>query len=265
MTSNCITQWYYRKKNTALAQEKCVLNSRSAEMGKYNCFHKIGNAAFRVIGYTVKGFNKKENQDNFGVYSDNTQMVAVLADGLGSAKLSGEGSKKMIKTAINILSSENDLPDDLPRKIMDKWSDGFEGPLSQYDTTMKFVKIKNDEIWYGGIGDGWIAINTNDGYFEVVSGSEFTNQTDSILSEKLADKFVIESLKTKTFKILLMSTDGFSEDFEKDKIIPFLEESYSTISKDPKSYQDNLCKLLDNWPIQTNLDDKTVLVIKGEC
>lgn len=57
----------------------------------------IGDYQYLVIGVSVIGKKKIENQDSFLLSSDKSSLTITVADGLGSAPFSREGA---IKSAI---------------------------------------------------------------------------------------------------------------------------------------------------------------------
>lgn len=227
----------------------------------FNEQYYIGDSNYRVIGCSVMGDGKIENQDSFLIYHDEKQIIVVLADGLGSAVYSKEGSSKIVKIASNILSRDMNQ-DDIPLAILKEWKQSVVGNLNLYDTTLKFVKIKADEIFFGGIGDGWIAINKRKEFINLCANNTFLNQTESILSFGLKEKFIIHKTSTNQFLNLLISTDGFSEDMDKDNGDKFLNEVYKQVLINDKLFESDLQNTLINWPVESNKDDKTIIFVQ---
>ena len=117
-------------------------------------------------------------------------------------------------------------------------------------------------MFFGGIGDGWIALGGPDRYRDLVATNTFSNQTDSILSFDITEKFVVESVPAGDYSTLLISTDGFSEDVEKESGKEFLEEIEKQITLSQENFEMDLETTLENWPVQTNCDDKTIVIIQ---
>ena len=232
-------------------------------MCSHNTTFTISGRNYRVIACSVKGNNKADNQDSYGIFADENQLIVVVADGLGSAELSNIGSKMAVDAAIEVLSSKVDV-DSLSKRVFDVWAEKIGPQISRYDTTCKFVKLTGDNVIYGGIGDGWIVIKDQKGCTELVADNLFTNQTDSILSDDLESKFVVKSFKNDTVENILMATDGFSEDFQKERIIPFLESAHEQIMANHEAFRKDMGTFLADWPVKTNEDDKTVIIIQGE-
>ena len=51
----------------------------------------VGEYKYNVVGISVIGKKKIENQDSFLISADNVSLNIVVADGLGSAPFSKEG------------------------------------------------------------------------------------------------------------------------------------------------------------------------------
>ena len=222
---------------------------------------KLLDKDISIYAFSVMGAGKIDNQDSFSIYSDENQIIIVVADGLGSAAFSQEGSKKITKVAVDILSkSENYYSTYL--EILNKWKDCLEGNINQYDTTLKFIKIHNKKIIYGGVGDGWISIKLDNDLINVIAENTFSNQTDSILSFNLKDKFIIKEYVIDGNVIGLVSTDGFSEDIDKDNSKEFLESIDKELSRDESNFINDTKYTLLNWPVETNKDDKTVVFFR---
>lgn len=224
---------------------------------------KIGNRIYSIIGCSVIGNGKIENQDSYECYSDDKQIIITVADGLGSATFSKEGSSKIVKLLIDIIREE--ISDEqIPLKLLNRWKVAVGGNLNLYDTTIKFIHITNDRIKYGGVGDGWIAINTTDELISLCASNTFSNQTDSILSFDLKNKFINKEISSDGTKNILISTDGFSEDIEKENGKAFMDDVYNQMIKDRKAFEEDIRATLENWPIESNKDDKTVIFIHIE-
>ena len=229
-------------------------------MDMVNQTYIVNSKKYQVVAYSVMGGGKLENQDSFNVYADGSQLIVVVADGLGSATFSKEGSSKIVDITTKILSADTN-DESIALTILKEWKSAVGGNLNLYDTTVKFVKIKDEEITYGGIGDGWIAINLNGEFISLCADNIFSNQTDSILSFNLKDKFLIKRNK-KPIKNLLISTDGFSEDMDKENGNKFLDDVYLQIREQPNIFFEELKKTLEHWPVESNRDDKTVVFIQ---
>lgn len=223
----------------------------------------LGNRCYTIVSCSVMGEGKIENQDSMKVYHDENQIVIVVADGLGSSIYSKEGAQKITLLSSTILAERSDLSE-VASELQTKWKDGLEGNLNLYDATVKFIKITERDVFYGGVGDGWIAFNTNDGFVDMTSSNSFSNQTDTILSFDLKGKFRIERIDTEKLKTALISTDGFSEDMDKDNGGAFLSAVSEQILANSEAFKKEIEDTLSHWPVETNRDDKTVVFIERE-
>lgn len=225
---------------------------------------KIKNSVFFIFAASVRGEGKLENQDSFDYYYDDNQIIIALADGLGSAVYSKEGSSKAVKILIDIIK-ENVESKDIPLMLLNRWKKAVGGNFDLYNTTIKFIHIEENKISYGGVGDGWIAFNTGDGLVDLCAENSFSNQTDSILSFDLKNKFIYRQIKSNNILNMLISTDGFSEDIDKEKGKAFLDAVRKEVLSDSEAFWNEFKCSLCNWPVQTNKDDKTaIFIIKSE-
>ena len=224
---------------------------------------KIGKAKYSILAFSEMGFGKLENQDSYEIYSDEDQIIITLADGLGSATFSKEGSSKIVSILTKLIK-ENTDDESLPITLLREWKNAVKGNLNLYDTTVKFIHIKNETIRYGGVGDGWIAINKKDDFISLVASNTFSNQTDSILSFDLNRKFINKEVNTIGILNLLIATDGFSEDIEKDNGKAFMDDVFESVCKDENGFENEMKETLINWPVETNKDDKTVIFVHRE-
>lgn len=224
---------------------------------------KLPSKNISVYAFSVMGEGKIENQDSFKIYSDENQVIIVVADGLGSAAYSKEGSQRITEVAIDILSNTDDF-NGVYLNILNEWKKELEGNINQYDTTLKFLKIKNDMIVYGGVGDGWISIKSDKCLVNMVAENTFSNQTDSILSFNLKEKFNVNEYELGDNLVGLVSTDGFSEDMDKDNSFGLLDGIDKELASNEESFIEDTKNTLLNWPVETNRDDKTVVIFKIE-
>ncbi len=223
----------------------------------------LGNSCYSVVSCSVMGEGKIENQDSLKIYHDENQIIIVVADGLGSAIYSKEGSSKIVSIATRILAERSDLSE-VAFDIQAEWKNGLEGNLNLYDTTVKFIKITETEVLFGGVGDGWIALKTSNNLIDMVSSNSFSNQTDTILSFDLKTKFRTQTIESNLFQSALISTDGFSEDIDKENGEAFLMAVSDQITADAEAFKCEIEETLTHWPVETNRDDKTVVFINRE-
>lgn len=219
----------------------------------------LKNCVAHIVGCSAMGNGKIENQDSVKIRQTSDSLIVVVADGLGSAAYSKEGSEKAVKITADILAQKD--YENLSEKILSLWKENLQGNINQYDTTIKFIQITNEKIIVGGVGDGWIALKNNDAIKSFIVENSFSNQTDSILSIGLDKKFWIEEFNINEYDTTIIATDGFSEDINKEDAFEFLKQSGNEIKKDIDIFAIDLEETLSNWPVQTNRDDKTVVFI----
>lgn len=63
---------------------------------------------------------------------------------------------------------------------------------------------------------------------------------------------------------MVIATDGFSEDIEKDNGKAFMDDVFESVCKDENSFENEMKEALINWPVETNKDDKTVIFVHRE-
>lgn len=212
-----------------------------------------------VIGVSVIGKKKIENQDSFLLSSDKASFAITVADGLGSAPFSKEGAIKICNLCQNMLLSNVD--NNAILKLKEKWKESVKSDFDKYDTTIKFLKISGDEVLFGGVGDGWICLSSGKDTVSLEAPHTFSNQTDSILSIDLLSKFSIKKASITGEFVGLIATDGFSEDIDKKNAAEFLNEIKTNVSNDINDFAEEMENSLKNWPVETNCDDKTVVFI----
>ena len=219
----------------------------------------IGGYRYNVIGISVIGKKKIENQDSFLINSDESSLNIVVADGLGSAPFSKEGADHICRICIESL--KNKLDSDAILKLKEDWKLSVKSDYEKYDTTIKFLRFTDKDITFGGVGDGWICIKNNGNIDSYEQPHTFSNQTDSILSIDLISKFTSKGSEAGKEVVALISTDGFSEDIDKNNLSELLNDIENGISDDVYSFAEEMENDLKNWPVETNCDDKTVVFV----
>lgn len=222
---------------------------------------ELAGREYRVIAHSVIGIGKVENQDSFRVYSNPENLIVVVCDGLGSAPFSREGAEKACSIAIECLKEWKD--ENIRSEIFHRWKDSVGGKPLLYDTTLKFIRIGKTNITIGGVGDGWIVLSKDGEQPSIYSQDHvFSNQTDSLMTFDLKEKFWMKTMSANSCDFFLISTDGFSEDMEASDISPFVTDTCGSIDRDHDGFEKELISTLSNWPIKTNADDKTVVMIR---
>lgn len=219
----------------------------------------IGGYRYNVVGVSIIGKKKIENQDSFLIDADKVSLNVVVADGLGSAPFSKEGADHICRLCAEAL--KNKLDSDAILKLKEDWKLSVMSDYEKYDTTVKFLRFTDKEITFGGVGDGWICIKNNGNIDSYEQPHTFSNQTDSILSIDLISKFLSKDFEAGKEVVALISTDGFSEDIDKNNLSELLNDIENGISDDVYSFAEEMENALKNWPVETNCDDKTVVFV----
>jgi serine/threonine protein phosphatase PrpC len=218
--------------------------------------------SYSQIGFSVKGQGKEENQDRFQFFHNDECVIAVVADGLGSAIYSSHGAELICKITIDILRQTEPVSG-IAIKIRNKWLENLRHKPAACDTTLKFVKVEREKAVVGGIGDGWIAFLSGEEYISIVTENSFANQTDTIMSSDLTSKFLVKEINLNDeCGLFLIATDGFSEDIDKSQGQQFLKNIDASLKADAHDFCSKLEKTLNNWPVKTSADDKTVVLLQ---
>ena len=219
-----------------------------------------GEHVFEIIGCSAKGSEDKVNQDSYGYFSDDDCIIIAVADGLGSAPLSQIGSKHVIQSVIETL--RDPISDCIWERISESWRSSLDGPAEDYDTTCKFACIRKDKVILGSIGDGWLGVKNTDGYFELDNQKEFTNITKSMCSKNMLEETILIECSIDELVSFGLSTDGFSEDMDSESRETFLTDAGCSLSECPLNTFEEIQHVLENWPIKSNKDDKTLILTR---
>ncbi len=221
---------------------------------------RLGNHTYQVIGNTAEGEQAKVNQDSFGIFYNNECLILVVADGLGSAPFSHTGSYNIVESTFEVMSERNS--EKIWERIHKTWESSIMGNPEEYDTTCKFICIRDETVSVGSIGDGWLGIMVATGYHEVENHNSFTNRTESICSQNLDEKACLFECGLEDFLAVGMSTDGFSEDLDRTSRGEFLNDATKVMADDLNAMYTEICSVLKNWPVSSNKDDKTLILIR---
>lgn len=220
---------------------------------------KLNSAEYTILGCSVKGEGKELNQDSFIVYNNDFCIMCLLADGLGSAINAEIGSATVCKVAKELILQRG-ITDDFPELLKKKWAEDLKVKPMSCDTTFKFLVVDSESIVFGGVGDGWIVGVVDGRFFEYKNVNNFSNQTDSMMSVGYEDRFQIVRMPYREIQVLSLATDGFSEDIEGESIEGFIKECSSELRNGAEAFSNDLETMINDWPIKTNQDDKTIIL-----
>lgn len=215
---------------------------------------------YLFVAFTNKGFDKEYNQDYFYLNNDTNSIIVCVADGLGSSKLSHRGAERAVVIMSDVLQNIENF-DDLASTFKDKWKDIIHNDYSLYDTTIKFFQLRKDCIYYGGIGDGLTIFKHDSHFTKSHNTNSFTNQTESINSPSYVQEFKQNTSLNCNFEGLMMATDGISEDIDENQIENMLNQVIKQLQNDVDNFVNNMIELINEWPVKTNHDDKTIVFL----
>lgn len=138
--------------------------------------YRINKYLISVCFASQIGLEKQENQDSIFFGVNNESFALSVCDGLGSAPFSATGSASAAKIMVKQLLSGR-----FEKGVFkEEWLKQFPEDTKKYNTTAKFALIGKEEIRFGGIGDGIIAISMNGAITEYANRGDFSNQTSCI-------------------------------------------------------------------------------------
>lgn len=211
--------------------------------------------------------NHPNIQDAIKFYESDDTIVAVVADGLGSRKMSAHGARLICKLMVEELSEKKpplSASDILSPK---KWQDYLESSNSKLDefcTTCSFALINKSskEICVGQIGDSPIFIKLdNNPVIEMRQEKEFANITDSLGGKTISD-FIIHNYKFKDSVNVLVTSDGIGDELNSsslDSLFLYLTSKYQKFT--PKSRSRRFTKEMKATIGKVNHDDKSAIYI----
>lgn len=221
----------------------------------------LGNKSYCLVGLTQPGKGKTENQDSFSFYNDEECIIGVVADGLGSAIKAAAGAKAVCEATISVLKQDF-LVENLSQEILITWKKTLNGNPLAYDTTLRFFKIHKNNVLVGGVGDGWTSILNGNSFISFEAKNKFANQTESMMSYDMKECFWIQRFEARDSILISIATDGYSEDIDKALAESYLAEVALSI-QEPEKFLFKMQHLLQNWPVESNRDDKTVIFVKA--
>lgn len=214
------------------------------------------------------------NQDAFGYFHSDRLIAVAVADGLGSAAHSDEGSEAAVQIAIrrivDFLSCREPRPEfsaQLRSAIVDEWRSRFEGRCREYATTLLFFGCKPSCYLIGKIGDGMLSVRYRRPSKEPLSFNDteraFLTETYSLVSDSIEAKFLIEVVNCRPevdLESVALASDGVSDDLNDPNryvsdVLARLHERKRTARN---AFVDNH---LAEWPTEAHYDDKTLLLL----
>lgn len=217
---------------------------------------------FSGFGVSVKGKDKKLNQDSFIFQECKDFILLVVCDGLGSKRLSNIGAKSLVQSVVLILNEmklSKNLLSDFESKLKHVWHNKIRFYTQDFEecaSTLLCGVIYDDLSYFGRIGDGIIAIFGNKDYCLEEENKDFANFTHSFGDMAIAWQI----LNTKDLQSVAICSDGISEFLDRDKIMDFFKAYISEY----KNIDQNKLQEIKTWLRDFNAkgfkDDKTLVV-----
>jgi serine/threonine protein phosphatase PrpC len=225
---------------------------------------------YKTYCATVIGVNKKNNQDAHSIYESSKYLISVVADGLGSSKLSEIGSyqaTRAVKKAITQWRSLKNSKTNILLKLVHFYWNLFINDLNLDKknclTTCLFVYIdkKNNKALLCQLGDGIIVFNSVDKVYVTPKSIDF-NYTQALGSTKNISDWNITSIDFNSQNIeFFIATDGISDDIVENKEIDFMRYLIDSMNKIKKNNRNQFLKnILRDWPTKFHKDDKTICI-----
>lgn len=205
------------------------------------------------------------NQDIIKVVEFENRFLAVLADGLGSAKWSRLGAKCACESAVQAYLSRSDENCDWIQSIPDIWRQlvNETGKLpSECSTTcaLVFVDYSTQTITKASIGDTLVIVKPDDSLSDLDENTDdFLNET-TCLGHSDIQRFCVEEFAYSTKFQILLATDGIAEDLELSRIgdfMSFIKKSCARLSRfESRTFlRRNISKAFSKF----NNDDKSMI------
>ena len=187
---------------------------------------------------SLKGLNhyrdKSPCQDRTYYLKNENLNVMVLADGAGSAKFSKIGATIITKFIANFINENFDycFKNINKKKFKDEFIDRClneinstkksEHSINDYATTLLFVAQKDDNFFYGHLGDGGIGLKQGK-KIKLISApenGETANSTFFITSDDAKDRIRLKKGKLKKNNSFVLLSDGaFDCVFDKSSLV----------------------------------------------
>jgi len=215
-------------------------------------------------------------QDSFKIVEcDKDMAIAVVADGLGSAKYADIGSKIAADVSAEYCR-ENITPATKSPQILNSIKASFtaayraieheakekEHPIEHYDTTLTLAVLIRDTLYYGHSGDSGILALTTKGRYETVTKQQRDNE-GRVFPLFFTDKWEFAQYSEKVSGVLL-ATDGIFETFFPIYIKNDPINIHITLARffmDKNQTQAHITSFMENIPHEQVNDDKTVAVL----
>jgi hypothetical protein len=245
---------------------------------------------WQVISASVQGTSHVRNetpcQDSHGYFQLENCIIAAVADGLGSAAKSDEGSKLAVDTALNVLkhalivlpANEKDWEKilshafDESRSSLEKLSESSGLPLREYGTTLILAAITPDWVVTGHIGDGAVVAFLDNGEMETMSEplrGEYANEVAPLTSQNALNlvRYSARQISVKAIALLSDGLQNLSINVASGKpFIPFFTPFFDAITQTINTTETSkmLAEFLNSERVCSKTDDDKTLVVIGK-
>jgi hypothetical protein len=230
----------------------------------------LNSKVLNIVGVSIKGIDKKHNQDSYYYRETNKYILIVVSDGLGSAKYSDLGSKLVMISVQKSITQWRTLQKQeiniLLKMIHFNWNilvNDLQYEMRDCASTCLFVYVdketKNTTI--AQLGDGLIFLKSSKGLYMSVSNVDF-NYTKSLGVSKKAKDWIVKKMDVDLASIkFFIATDGVAEDIVEGKEENFLDYLISSVQEaDHRNRHHHMRNILKNWPTKFHSDDKTICI-----
>ncbi|WP_251628377.1 PP2C family serine/threonine-protein phosphatase [Niallia sp. MER TA 168] len=219
--------------------------------------------------------NNLPNQDAIRIQSFSFGTVMVVADGVGSRKLSDIGSKMVTKAVVEgvkIWKKQQGASSTHLLRLIHALFELYVHPYERDEcaTTCLFAVLLTDgRLILAQVGDGAILLRYQDELMMLAEKEDdFVNITTPITRVRTLSDWSVKEIAIGADEFtLFLGTDGVSEDLVPEKCSDYIDYLCSEISRATKQKKRNRIirtKLL-NWPNKYNGDDKSLIIFQRKA
>lgn len=246
---------------------------------------------WQAVGASVQGTSHTNGntpcQDSHAYLVAKDYVIAAVADGLGSAAVSEQGSRLAVETALHSLNRAltartpsssktwtEALEDSfsLARQGIERTAETNGLPLREYGTTLISLAITSDWVAVGHLGDGAVVGLDDDGRLETISPpqrGEYANEVTPLTADD-ALKLTRFTVKRKSMTAVALITDGLQmlslNSAHHEPYSPFFTPFFESICQnlDSAETSQQLERFLTSERVCERTDDDKTLVVVGK-